>query len=316
MPSLAQVNAHRDTSLVQCAISDEREDTYKISLYAGMAEGTVQRVRTTPLPQASNPNKNAITDFTRRSRNRMLKTVAKKRDKSRLMFITLTLRDEAWLAVQKSPREAKTMLQNFMKRVEYTFPHVGQLWRVEYKERLSGRLQGEIAPHFHILIDGIMIDISEVRKLFWRWWHEITTQGDTERYGRSRVDVQIAKNMKHAYYYMSKYVAKTGEIQDNLNIQNYLNTCDPGAGRHWGTRGNWNVAPVAVVTLSRTEWLELRRTIRKWVSKRNKRFARLLAAMSDRVGFSVFGLGDQDARQFDVWDTAIMRLVWYLQDNA
>lgn len=326
-----QSKGETDSSLVLCAITDRDASTeHSVSVFADMMQAKV----TQPKSQierrkyGNGQTRGEVTTFSRRSRKRMLERVAMKRDKSRLLFFTLTYRDDVWFDASSgaslTPRDLQRHLENFLKRIERAYPHAGILWRKEYAVRRSGDYVGHVVPHIHILVDGIMDDIADVRRDTWASWHEISTDQRTDQFKRSRVDVQAAKSMKQAYYYLSKYLAKSdnrsnsdSNSEDNENvsaslIEEYLAAHAGEIGRHWGVRGNWNVAPVETVRLTHEQFVQLKRECRKFAKRRNPRYAKLLAGIGEYKGFSIFGLGDQTHRK-PLCETPIMRLLNYVK---
>jgi len=71
-------------------------------------------------------------------------------------FQTLTLPDESFCDdVPQFAREAKQYLDAYLKRLRRMVPGAACLWRIEWKERKSGRYEGRLAPHFHLLVWGL-----------------------------------------------------------------------------------------------------------------------------------------------------------------
>lgn len=298
-------------NLVYSAISHRvitRERKFHFGIYANMVEATVIKPLTTPLETTSNGNKNAITTFSNRSRRRMMKMVNKKRSRGRGIFVTLTYADEICFNPAFTLRDFSRHLDNFMKRCERQWSNVTILWRKEFETRKSGDNIGQVAPHAHMILEHVTGDLSDIRDDIEQWWHEISTDGDTEGLRRSRVDVKPVQNDKHAMFYVSKYVGKA-DIQHNLTIQLYLNGHAGDVGRHWGIRGDWNTEPSVIVALTLRQWRQLRRELRKYAKKRNRHYAKLLARMPETVGASLFGLGDSDISTRFLWETDVMRLI-------
>jgi hypothetical protein len=162
-----------------------------------------------------------VKGFSKAARLRMLKMCARldwtKAGKS--LFITLTYHDE----VKDISKEATGKHRSLFWR--YVEKHLGRkvsaLWRIEWKVRKSGKLKGEIMPHYHLIVFNVKwLD----KKLVKRWWKIIL-----QRTGYLRTEVKRLKNERQAGYYVSKYCGKDDE--SSLVIGVYHNI--PG-GRQWG----------------------------------------------------------------------------------
>jgi len=98
---------------------------------------------------------------------------------------------------------------------------MGALWRIEWKKRKTGKLEGTMAPHVHLIVFGIgYIPYAKVRE----WWRAALAVD-----GPLATDVQKIKGGKMVARYVSKYCAK---MPDKCSLDNasYLNSL----GRHWG----------------------------------------------------------------------------------
>jgi len=93
-------------------------------------------------------------------------------------------------------------------------------------------------------------------------------------------DVAPVKSRKHAYHYVSKYVAK--ESGDVLEI-----------GRRWGRIGDFDTAGSIEVALTFDEYVIFRRLVRRWMKGRGGKYHRRFAKQSPSKGCTVFGIGDE-----------------------
>lgn len=76
-------------------------------------------------------------------------------------FLTLTLPDEAFHdSCSELAKRSKVWLATFLKRLARVSPKAAGFWRIEWKARKSGRYEGKLFPHFHLLVWGL-----EQRKL-------------------------------------------------------------------------------------------------------------------------------------------------------
>jgi len=71
-------------------------------------------------------------------------------------FVTLTLPDEAFQdSVADFSKTAKLHLDVLLKRLRRACRSACGFWRIEWKARKSGKHEGKLVPHFHLLIWGL-----------------------------------------------------------------------------------------------------------------------------------------------------------------
>jgi len=162
-----------------------------------------------------------IFGFSKQARFRMLKYIAgiDWRSVGPSLFITLTYPDDvAHNDKDKRNREKYLMLR-------YIENHLAKricgLWRVEWKERLTGERKGESLPHFHLILFGVKFLSADFLREAWKCAIGCN--------GLPRIDVQRAKDGLHATRYIAKYVGKVVDPAVNLVGVTYLNS-----GRHYG----------------------------------------------------------------------------------
>lgn len=304
-------NAPQSQSLVLCTISGG-DNLISLSSHADMVRITQKQPK--QQPRRNLPKRGSVSIFSRRSRKRMIEHLSMKRDLLRPIFITLTLPDEVWFDRHWTGRDLERCRQLFVRRLEHEFSGVGLVWRKEYAERKSGRFSGEICPHLHILADGIMSDLADLRRWCWRVWHEVLTDGRCDLPKRPRIDVSPARNKRHAYYYVSKYTAK---LDNEESVCEFFHNHAGEVGRHWGKRGAWDMSAVFTVRLTHEQFIQLRRLAASWLKRRNMRYARRLMRQNPDVGFSLFGLGDQSCGVWrDFWDSTLVKMVLHAQELA
>lgn len=187
-----------------------------------------------------------VLQFSRRSRSRLLKTLAKcdRSATSKSVFVTLTY-PRSW------PKEYSTYkrhLDTFSKRLLRVFPKASAIWKLEFQVRG--------APHFHLIVTGVPF---LARGWLARSWTEIVT-GRRSNGPKIRTEVRRVKSYRKALSYAAKYVAKVSSIPDS-----------EGVGRFWGVVGRERL-PIHCVRWStnRRGYYQLRRTIRALVSRRRK----------------------------------------------
>lgn len=244
-------------------------------------------------------NKKAIHEFSRGSRRTLLdKLMSLVPDAwHTAKFLTLTYHDSV-----PPPKRAKDDLRAFYKRlVRYVKTkkrgagyRPSWFWRMEIKERLSGELLGQPAPHFHIFLFGCPYI---PRDMMLKWWHEIT--GDSTI---TQLDVKRLDNRRKGMNYVSKYVAKPMEADKDfgsaseagayLDISLYL----AAMGRFWGFEGGQDI-PYAVV--KEVIYSPLDRSLLNFVSVLENLYPHLLSRWS--FGFKIFEFGDEMERIKSIW---------------
>lgn len=248
-------------------------------------------------------NKQQLHGFSHSSRHAMIEFLAKVPDVPDL-FVTLTYSDDvAMLGIDAQ----KYHLELFRKQLEYHYPNVRGMWRIEFVPRKSGYFRGRLVPHFHLLIwlpmgtPQARIDkILEGDGQLWRnAWHKITHSNDENHIAKYGCVVEPIKSRKHAYAYCSKYLAK--ENEENTE-----------AGRRWGRIGKFDHPTELETELTEREYIHFKRLLNAYIKsdaiKRFKRqklnipypqiplshylkFPRFFARMNVQTGCSVFGLG-------------------------
>ncbi len=182
-----------------------------------------------------------IKEFSPGSRRRLM-VLLNSIDRSRVakpFFVTLTWH-ETWPATSTGRQR---QLDALLKRLERSFGRFATIWRVEWKQRLSGQHAGTWAPHMHLLVfidprelvggflpkkDLLYAAEMRLRNRVAFYWNEIVAPGDDEHLAVAlhRKSVVTIETWRGASWYASKYMSK-------------LESFDPGAegiGRNWGTR--------------------------------------------------------------------------------
>ena len=97
------------------------------------------------------PPRGEINHFSDASRRRMIDLLAKVDFTHIPFWVDLTYPDlfpedsELW----------KPHLEAFLNRIKRRWPESCVIWKLEFKERLSGVNKGKLAPHFHLLVFGV-----------------------------------------------------------------------------------------------------------------------------------------------------------------
>lgn len=173
--------------------------------------------------QVGGGKRGVVEGFSVDSRRRLMFTIAcVGRDAQLPLFITQTFPEEF-----PSVQEAKHDNRLFHKRLVYSFPGVGLIWKVEPQERG--------AAHFHSLAWGV--GLAEMMELVPQAWYEIAGQGDVKhlkfhqgKYSPYRHCVEQVRSFRGVWAYASKYLGKTFEVGSWK-----------GVGRYWGVINPENI---------------------------------------------------------------------------
>lgn len=235
-----------------------------------------------PEQKAPKARRGAITEFSRKSRKRMLELTASLRNANHqsTFFATLTYPGEfTWLA-----SEVKAHLRAFQMRFKRFFTGAGVIWRLELKKRKSGKSKGMVVPHFHLIIVNAAVSWGTMMRWIRKNWYEVVGSEDEDHY-KAGVDVQDVKSFRHLMHYVSKYAAKDEDDADPW---------ERPWGRRWGAWGNVDAEPMHVIRLTARQWAMLKRLIAAWMKSKGSSYADRVKRMSPRRGCSIFGLGDED----------------------
>lgn len=280
--------------------SRHRKDRYmQVNIHCDMLDfQSVHGIGSTSPTNGGGGKRGEIKGFSRASRKRMIEFMAKTRFVGQLLFATFTYPD-AFPIDDKKTWDAH--FEALRRRIEREYPEYNILWRKELKRRKSGRNIGYVAPHWHMIIDTKIESVPDIRedhylsygiskpkttssasRKFERWalqaWSEIVGSGDV-KHGQQGCFVVACRNRRHAFKYISKYVAK--EENDDFVV-----------GRRWGRIGKWNTASSGYFVLTRIELIELKRLLRGWMKSKGIDYRKFIASMPLKNGFSILGLGD------------------------
>ena len=173
-----------------------------------------------------------IVGFSHSSRLRLMRTIAKLDRTRKPLFITLTYPDEAFQYRLDGSMLKETHLKLFWQRLEYRYPGVSVIWRLEYETRKSGRFTGELFPHFHLLTWGLHDeDIEDLRLEIAEMWYQVCGKLSQDHL-RAGIRVERIKSIKGVFWYAAKYLAKEVE-ESQLKV-----------GRWWGVKGKENLPGV------------------------------------------------------------------------
>lgn len=276
------------------------ETSYQINVYADMFQA---HALVSPPQKQGKANKRKLKGFSNESRHRMIEFLAKVADIPDL-FVTMTYSDDVaaewYLKVRKH-------MELFRKQLEYHYPTIRAVWRLELVTRKSGSFYGQFIPHWHMLV-WLPKDCPPERKAkilensgqLWRnAWHKITHSTDGNHLAKYGVQVTECKSRKHAYSYCSKYLAKTE-----------FETME--AGRRWGRIGIFDTGPELQTEITKRQYVHLKRLLNAYLKAEAYRrfenqkiivpfaplplshfqqFWRYFKRMTIAKGCTVFGLG-------------------------
>jgi len=185
-----------------------------------------------------------IKGFSRASRRRLMEKVAQLRRDLIPLFVTLTYPS----LYPSGSREYKRHLDNFRRRMVRKFPGCGVIWRLEFQKRG--------APHYHLLVWGV----SYVELLIWvsKAWYEVVGSGD-EKHLRAGTRVEWIRSWRGVWSYVSKYVAKVGDGEDELEV-----------GRWWGYWGELPYSASVFLRVADKDVVQLLRYARRYSGVRSR----------------------------------------------
>lgn len=252
-------------------------------------QGSLVKFRPVNYNKMENPKplgkRGKVTEFSRKSRGRMLELAARLRGDVGCDFITLTYPD---CIIPHSTEVLQSHLRAFLERLRRLDPNASALWRIEIETRKSGVFEGFAAPHIHLAVFGSdkIIEPSE-RHAYDGWvydaWKDITDyevvsnlQGINDLIRTDHVKVDGKRGIM---YYISKYAAKMSEASSPLVYVPYLH-----AGRFWGVFNKAclpfaELVEIAVTHASQAFYAIRRGAAKHWRGMRRNR---------DNVGFKIF----------------------------
>jgi hypothetical protein len=168
-------------------------------------------------PESPGGTRQKITGFSERSRRLLRRWVHAIHRDAQCLFMTLTYHE-----TDPHPREAKTHLDTFCKRMMRQWPEAAVVWKMEPQER------GTV--HFHLLVYNVpFIPAQQISAV----WHDITPESSPQ-HRKAGVDIErgVHQNDGKLAAYLAKYMDKVVSADWE----------DPG--RFWGIR-NREALPLA-----------------------------------------------------------------------
>jgi hypothetical protein len=169
---------------------------------------TVSKQRLNPYEgQKRDWTRDIIREFSKASRRRLMRMMAKIQKSELPQFVTLTYPAE-WPA---DPQVWKQHLKKFIMRLKYRFPGFAGIWKLEFQKRG--------APHFHLLVWGL--PAAGMKKYISYHWYKVVGSED-EKHLAAGTQIQRIKSWRGVMSYASKYLGKS---QENYGLP---------VGRFWG----------------------------------------------------------------------------------
>lgn len=157
------------------------------------------------------------------------------------LFVTLTYPAQ----YSDNPADWKNNLDNLASRLHRKFPQASFVWRLEFQKRG--------APHYHLLVYGIVLDLQTTRAWFARAWYEVVGSGDVKHL-QAGTQADRCRDWRGVVSYAAKYLGKL-DAAEHENV-----------GRWWGAYRRENL-PYAVhisLTLYEGSAVKLLRYMRRF----------------------------------------------------
>lgn len=204
-------------------------------------------------PGLASTLRGGVAGFSSASRRRLMRLIASIERQERPIFVTMTYPDLFDQDLDKWKRD----MDVFGKRLRRKMPQAGFVWRIEFKERLSGEGKGRVAPHFHLLVYGV--GYRDLREFVATAWYEVVGSG-SEDHLRASTRVEQIYSYGGIMRYVGKYISKEGQYPSGWY------------GRSWGVigRGNLPWAVRVTIFLSDDDGIKLVRLGRKMLGLNGK----------------------------------------------
>ena len=229
-------------------------------------------IKTIPDPDGPMPNygtgakRGAVCSFSRKSRSRLIKLMASLAEYPQVWH-DFTFADDVMAGKTETERAqySSNALKQFKRDLEKRYPKISGVWRREWEARKSGRLRGEVCPHFHMLFHmpgvGRKHYLAMCLRLA-RMWVDATCTRDERaiKVAQNPKSYRWLNGVKMAQIYVSKYVSKIE-----------LNDTGQSRGRYWGKIGDLPICPPICVPLTWRAEYKLRRIFSKIALSREKK---------------------------------------------
>lgn len=231
---------------------------------------------------ADRMKRGAIVTFSAAARRRMIRRCAEIdwEAAGSILFITLTYPPSHENCTYRERSKHRAIFQRFVEH--HLGRKVGCLWRIEWKQRLSGPTKGCIAPHVHNLFFGMRFLSKRLIAVQWAKALGCKTP--------PIVDVQRLDAYKKVMIYLAKYCSKPADslLLDSVPYHNKT-------GRHAGLLRKREIPfhPLRIVS-------EISSDLEDFIRRRASDALPWYDLDKDR-GFSVFGEDATDLAK-DIWE--------------
>ncbi len=248
------------------------------------------------------PERSEITEFSRRSRQRLRMDLAKvdQEKAGKAIFAGLTYPE----AFPTSAEIFKGHLDAFGKRFTRAFPHAAFHWKLEFQKR--------DAPHFHPIFWNLSTEGCDVRKFrTWlaRTWFEVVGSNDPKHLAAG-TSADVIRSQFGIMRYVGPYVSDSDQSRPGWKV-----------GRYWGVVGRANI-PYAVapeVEISPRASLQVWRLARRYQRAINRqRRLRLFLHGGFPVGDFFDGRGRawrKSTPHLKVWQSMPRKITLKANDN-
>lgn len=233
---------------VSVNLNDRTAPLCQLAIFNGYSEFKQHRFAASHVTPSRGQRKQ-ITGFSHRSRKNLLKQLFSLSCYPSL-FITLTYPR----IYPADSSEWKRHLDNLSREIRRHFPKSWFFWKLEPQKRG--------APHFHLIGDlGSKVPIVPLRQYLAKLWFRICGTHDKRHLLAGTQADYVTDSIGKMRAYVCKYVAKTDNAE---GLEEWANP-----GRFWGKIGEKNMPPrlAAVLNVSLTDYLVIRRYIRKWIKR-------------------------------------------------
>jgi hypothetical protein len=211
-----------------------------------------------------------VTGFSYHSRRNMLDKMARIDRHEHPFFVTLTFADEHKDngTIYKHKDKFRAFRMRLDRRYNADTLHYGAMWRLEFKNRKSGRYVDDLFPHYHLLVWGID-DLYKFRAWVAINWYEVCGE-----ICRNHLDagtgVERVRNVNGSFAYASKYLGKVDHVQGSQFELIQLHH----EGRVWGTWNPENIPFVKgiLMQLNEKEAVTLIRYMRRYANLKGYSF--------------------------------------------
>ena len=245
------------------AVQNRRSSSVRGRVRVAVEGGQLLRVSRPDNRARGRGDRQEITRKTKRALGRLRDLLAQVDSRLRVLFVTLTypgLID--FTEVQPGERhESKRQLDRFAKRLRRAYPRASAVWVADQKHRKSGASEGDLAPHYHLMVWGCTGPISEIRETIRRAWFEAVHGNEAARtrdvdHWRAGTSVEGGRSVGGLKGYLRSYCSKPKD-------EGFLR----GFGQVWGAIGRSDLPMVEVRELATTSTGSARmvRAVRRYV---------------------------------------------------